>query len=43
MYTLLLVSEINNIKIANILIKKRLILNQTLYRYIKYNPTYKIK
>lgn len=38
-----LVVKINNAKIANILIKKWLALDHTLYRYIRYNLAYKIK
>lgn len=42
-HTLLPVIKINNIKMANILIKESLILNHILHRCIKYNPAYKIK
>lgn len=40
----LLVFEIKNEKLANILTKKKkLVLEDTLYKYIRYNTFYKIK
>lgn len=39
---ILQVIEINNTKIANLLIKKRLVLEYILYKFIKYNLIYKI-
>lgn len=40
---LLLVIKIDNVKMTNILIKEELVLDHILYRYIRYNPTCKIK
>lgn len=38
-----LVVKINDTKIANLLIEKKLVLNYILHKYIRYNPTCKIK
>lgn len=38
-----LVIEIDNIKMANLLIEKRLVFDHSFYEYIKYNPTCKVK
>ena len=38
-----LMVKIDKAKIENLLMKKKLVLNQTLYTYIIYNSTYKVK
>lgn len=38
-----LIIKINNVKMANMLIKKRLILDYILYKCMNYNLAYKIK
>lgn len=43
MHTLSLVVGIDNAKMANILIEKRLVFDYTLYKYIRYNSGYTIK
>ena len=35
--------KINNAKMANLLIKDKLVLDHILHRYMKYNPTCKVK
>lgn len=40
--TTLLVVEVDNTKITNLLIEKRLILDHTLNRYMRYNPACKV-
>ena len=40
---LLLVFEVDNVKMANILIEERLVLDHTLHRFMRYNLTYRIK
>lgn len=39
---LFLVIEIDDAKMANMLIEKRLVLDHTLHRYMRYNSIYKI-
>lgn len=41
--TTLLVIEVDDAKMANLLIEKRLVLDYTLQRCMRYNPTCKVK